>query len=198
MDFEAETAMPSERDVTRALARVNEGEPEAAADLLPLVYDELRALAAAFLRRERANHTLQPTALVHEAYLRMVDQREANWTSRAHFMAIASQVIRRILIDHARRHRAAKRQTPGAITVDVADAQSPMHAEIDLLALDEALERLAGLSERQARVVELRFFGGLSVEEAAHVLDVSPNTVKGDWRLARAWLQQTLETPNEH
>jgi RNA polymerase sigma factor (TIGR02999 family) len=161
-------------------------------ELLPLVYEELRALAAAYFRREPPDHTLQPTALVHEAYLKLVNQTDAQWKDRAHFFAVAAQAIRRLLIDHSRRRRAAKRQAPNRVTVELA-ADTPYHADIDLLVLDDALKRLAELSERQARVVELRFFGGITVEEVAHVLGVSPNTVKGDWRVARVWLQQVLD-----
>ncbi len=159
---------------------------------MPLVYDELRGLAAARLAAERSDHTLQPTALVHEAYLKLVGQQDANWKGRAHFFAVAAQAIRRILIDHARKHRAIKRGAGRRVTLSGVD-DLPGQSDVDIVALDDALRRLAEKSERQARVVELRFFGGLSVEQAAQVLDVSPGTIKGDWRFARAWLAQQLD-----
>lgn len=178
--------------VTATLSRVSRGEPGAAARLTPVVYDELRRLAAGYLRAERPDHTLQPTALVHEAFLRLVDQTRADIHDRSHFFAVAAQSMRRILIDHARHCRAAKRRAPGQrITLAEAVDQAPV-TEVDLLRLDDALTRLAALSPRQARVVELRYFGGLTVEQAAAVLDVSPRTVKGDWRVARAWLHHDI------
>lgn len=157
------------------------------------LYRELRALAAAHMRSERAGHTLQPTALANEVYLKLADQSPAHWKDRGHFLAIAAGAIRRILVDHARARNAAKRAVPGErVTID-ADLDAASGAGIDVTALDEALARLAALSERQARVVEMRFFAGLSVEETAGVLGVSEGTVKGDWRVARAWLQQALD-----
>ncbi len=178
---------------TQCLRRLRAGETRAADELLPLVYDELRAIAAARLRQERINHTLQPTALVHEAYLKLVDQRDAIVEDRAHFIAVAAEAIRRILIDHARSRQAAKRQAPGAgVSVHDELAAPADEPAVDYLALDEALRRLAQLNERQAKVVELRFFGGLGVEETARVLGVSENTVKGDWRVARAWLETQI------
>ena len=178
--------------VTQHLVRLGDGDEKAVADLLPLVYDELRALAGSYFRQERPNHTLQPTALVHEAYLKLVHQKDARWKDRAHFFAVAAQAIRRLLIDHSRKQRAAKRQAPERITIDV-DSDAPYQIEFDPIALDDALRKLSVLNERQGRVVELRFFGGMSVKEVAQVLGVSPNTVKGDWRVARAWLQRELE-----
>lgn len=163
-----------------------------AAHFLPLVYEELRALAAARLRNEAAGHTLQPTALVHEVYLKLADQSQAHWRDRKHFFAVAAEAIRRILVDHARRRKAAKRAAPGERVTIHADLDASIGSEIDLVALDEALERLAKLNPRQARVVEMRFFGGMEVGEAAEVLGVSENTVKGDWRMARAWLAGQL------
>jgi RNA polymerase sigma factor (TIGR02999 family) len=156
----------------------------------------MRRLAAGYLQRERAGHTLQPTALAHEAYLRLLDQRQVSWQNRAHFMGLAAQAMRRILTDHARRRRAIKR---GGDAVRVAlDDVEAAGATPDLLGisaedLDAALERLARLDERQVRVIELRFFTGLSIEEAAEVLAVSPATVKRDWTLARAWLHRELK-----
>jgi RNA polymerase sigma-70 factor (ECF subfamily) len=181
-------------DITRLLSRVQNGDASAADRLMPLVYEELRRLADGYLRREAPGHTLQATALVHEAYLRMVDQRDAQWRSRAHFLAMSAQMIRRILVDHARARRAAKRggkEEPITLQESiglVASAEPP----VDLLDLHDALEELARRNERQARVVELRYFGGLTVEAAAHVLGVSSRTVKDDWRFARAWLRARL------
>ncbi len=179
-------------DVTRCLKSLGEGRASAVEELMPLVYEELRGLAAARLAAERSDHTLQPTALVHEAYLRLVGQQDANWKGRAHFFAVAAQAIRRILIDHARRHGAVKRGAGRRVTLSGVD-DLPDRSDVDVVALDDALNRLAENSERQARVVELRFFGGLSVEQAAQVLEVSPGTIKGDWRFARAWLAQQLD-----
>lgn len=178
------------QDVTHYLARLSGGE-DVVSELLPLVYHELRRVAAGYLRRERAGHTLQPTALVHEAYVKLVNQKESDWKSRAHFLAVAAEAMQRILIDHARKHRAAKRGSGRQITLDV-DSDVALKTDVDLLALEEALKKLGQLNERQSRVVELRFFGGMNVDEVAHVLDVSPRTVKGDWRFARAWLQREL------
>jgi len=181
-----------DQPVTQQLQRLRAGDRAAAGDLLPLVYDELRALAGSFFKQERPNHTLQPTALVHEAYLKLVNQTDADWQNRAHFMAVAAQAIRRILIDHARKNKAAKRSAPTHISIDLA-SDHPQETEADVEALEVAMQKLAALNERQARVVEMRFFAGMTVEEVAAVLDVSPGTVKGDWRLARAWLQRELE-----
>ncbi len=163
------------------------------------VYEDLRALAAAKLNQEAPGHTLQPTALVHEVYLKLTDQSRALWKDRGHFFAVAAEAIRRILVDHARRRRADKRRAPGQrVTIEAdLDAASPDRPGVDLLALDDALGRLVALSPRQARVVELKFFGGLEHADIARVLGVSENTVKGDWRVARAWLlQQLREEPS--
>jgi RNA polymerase sigma factor (TIGR02999 family) len=179
-------------DVTRLLDDLSDGRRQAFDELLPLVYAELRRRAANQLRRERRNHTLQPTALVNEAFLKLVDQRSVRWQNRVHFLSVASQAMRRILLDHARTHRRVKRGgAPAQVTLDEA-LMSEDSRSIDLLALDEALERLSALDERQARVVELRFFGGLSVEEAAEVLSLSPATVKREWSMAKAWLHAEL------
>lgn len=184
---------PPSHDVTRLLNGLGRS-PDATPDrLLPLVYDELRALAQHQLQRERPGHTLQATALVHEAYLRLVDQTRIEFAGRSHFFAIAATMIRRILVDHARGKAAAKRGgQAGRLTLHEDAAAINDDRGVDLLDLDDALTTLAALSDRQARVVELRFFGGLTVEEAADVLDVSPRTVKDDWRIARAWLRQRL------
>ena len=178
----------SQHDVTRLLLRLTEGEPAALEDLLPLVYAELRRLAASYLRRERAGHTLQPTALVHEAYIRLVDQTQVRWQNRAHFFGVAAQMMRRILVDHARHQQAEKRGGEfQKISLDENIDVSGERAS-ELIVLDEALDRLAALDPQKARVVEMRFFGGLSVEETAEVMGVSAPTVKRQWRMAKAWL----------
>ncbi len=159
---------------------------------MPLVYDELRALAQSYLNRERPDHTLQATALVHDAYVRLIRQEDVEWKNRAHFFAVAAQAIRRILVDHARGHQRQKRgggRERVRLDEDVAVLDE---RDIDLIALDEALEKLAHLRERQARIVELRFFGGLELKEVAEFLGVSPRTVTGDWQMARAWLRREM------
>jgi RNA polymerase sigma-70 factor (ECF subfamily) len=178
---------------TRLLDELAGGDPSAADRLLPLVYDELRALAAARLAQERAGHTLQPTALAHEAYLKLVDQSRVQWRGREHFLAVASTFIRRILVDHARSYKAAKRGAGHRVGLDASETLVPAEDGVDLIDVDEALIELARLSERQARVVELRFFAGLDVAQTAAVLDVAERTVKGDWAVARAWLRRRLE-----
>lgn len=181
-------------DITRILQRASDGDDSAVNRLMPLVYDELRALAESYLQRERPDHTLQATALVHEAYVRLVRQEDVEWKNRAHFFAVAAQAIRRILVDHARTRQRAKRggdRQRVRLDEDVALLEE---RELDLLALDEALGRLATLHERQARIVELRFFGGLGLKEVAEILEVSPRTVDGDWSMARAWLRRELRS----
>lgn len=178
-------------EVTQLLAAWGRGDQDALDRLMPVVYDELHRIADRALNRERTGHTLQTTALVHEAYLRLVNQRTAQVQNRAHFYAIASQLVRRILVDHARRRASAKRGADApAVTLetDIAD-DTPA---VDALALDEALTRLAVLDAQQSRIVEMRFFGGLTVEETADVLGISPRTVKRDWSMARAWLRREL------
>ncbi len=178
-------------DATDRLNALSEGEHGAAADLMPLVYDELRALASVYLRQERANHTLEPTAVVNEAFLRLVDQRKTDWKSRAHFIAVGASMIRRVLIDHARATKAAKRGGSWArVTLDRPLVEGVDHVE--MIALDDALQKLEAFDERQARVVELRFFGGLGANEVAHVLGVSQRTVESDWAMAKAWLRREL------
>ena len=184
-------AIPSHANATQCLTRLCNGDPQGAADLFPLVYDELRALASAIFRKERPDHTLQPTAVVNELYLKLIDQTKADYHSRAHFLGVAARAIRQILIDHARRRNAAKRRAPGKIEID-SDLDGIWQDEAELLALVEALATLAKLNERHARIVELRFFGGLSVEETAVALGVSEPTVKRDWRKAREFLQREL------
>ena len=184
--------MASSLDVTALLGAWNRGDRTALNQLLPLIYAELRQIAARQLRGERVDHTLQPTALVHEMYPRLVDQRQLDWHNRAHFFGVAAQVMRRILIDHARRHGASKRGN-GVRCVSIDEAtEAPAPNELPILALDHALERLEKVDRELARIVELRAFGGLTIEEAAHVLDVSPSTAKRDWRTARAWLTREL------
>lgn len=179
-------------DVTRLLNEWSGGDRAALDALIPLVHQELRRVAARHLRRERSDHTLQATALVNEAYLRLADQRNTHWQNRLQFYAVASRLMRRILIDHARRRQAARRGS-APHRIELEDADLPGRGpDFDLLALDEALDALALQDERQARMVEMRYFGGLSVEETAEALQVSASTVKSDWRLARAWLRRFL------
>jgi RNA polymerase sigma factor (TIGR02999 family) len=180
--------------ISRLIESVRNGDATAAAALTPLLYNELHRLAMHHMRNERPGHTLQATALVNEAYLKLIDNREANWQNRAHFLAIASQAMRRVLIDHARSKRRVKR---GGLQQKVSLEDVVIAAEeqsYDLVALDSALDRLAKVDARQSRIVELRFFGGLSVEQTAEVLGISPKTVKRDWAVARAWLHRELRT----
>lgn len=183
---------PNSHEVTRILQEWNSG-ADARERLMPLVYAELRRLAQTYLRRERPAHTLQPTALVHEAYLRLVDQSRVEWQSRSHFFSVASQMMRRVLIDHARAHASEKRGGRGPrLSLDEA-AIVPEERAAELLALDEALRRLTDTDERKGRVVELRFFGGLSISETAEVLGVHTATVERDWVVAKAWLYREIE-----
>jgi len=182
----------SQSDITALLGQLTLGNQEAAEKLIPLVYDELKRLARSYMRHERPDHTLQTTALVHEAYLKLVRQRTTNWQSRSHFFGIAAQLMRRILIDYARGHLREKRGgSKVVLPLNAALAFSPEHSE-ELVRLDEALKRLSVIDPRQGRVVELRFFGGLSVEETSEFLGVSPKTVKRDWIAAKAWLHAEL------
>jgi RNA polymerase sigma-70 factor, ECF subfamily len=180
-------------EITKLLITLKDGDrASAAAKLMPLVYDEFRALAARHLRHERADHTLQPTALVHEAYLRLIDQTRVDWQGRTHFFAVGAQAIRRILVDHARQRKRQKRGGgAGRVALDESVALAPQRAE-EILALDEALSKLGQLDSRQAQVVEMRFFAGMSVDEVAGVLGVSKRTIEGDWTMARAWLMREL------
>jgi RNA polymerase sigma factor (TIGR02999 family) len=183
-DNQAALAVPD--GITQLLLKWREGDSSARENLMPLVYDELRRLASAYLRRERANHTLQPTALVNEAYLRLVDQQKVEWQNRAQFL------MRNILVDHARSDQAAKRGGRNfSISLSRADRVSEK-PEIDLVALHEALERLAANDQQKGHIVELRFFGGLTIEETAEVLEISHATVERDWKMARAWLRCEL------
>ncbi len=179
-------------DVTVMLERLADGDARAADELTPLVYDQLRALARDFMARERPDHTLQATALVNEAYLRMIDQTRVRWTDRAHFFAVAATMIRRVLVDHARAKGRSKRG--GDWTRVSIDAQVDWSGQrnLDLLALDDALTRLAQIDDRQSRIVQLRFFGGLTIAQTADVLGVSTTTVEQDWAHARAWLRREI------
>ncbi|MEO8131665.1 MAG: sigma-70 family RNA polymerase sigma factor [Bryobacteraceae bacterium] len=182
----------TQADVTRLLVNWTNGDKKALEALLPLVYGELHRLAKRYLRRERSDHTLQSTALVHEAYLRVVDQKGVQWQNRAHFFAVAAQMIRRILVDHARTHNAEKRGG-GACKLELNEAIGvPQRRDLNLVALDDAINTLAEMDPQQGRIVELRFFGGLSIEETAEVLSISPATVKRDWAVAKAWLYRDL------
>jgi RNA polymerase sigma factor (TIGR02999 family) len=188
--------VPSKADVSELLSALASGSPTAAEKLMPLVYSELKRVARAYMRRERPGHTLQTTALVHEAYLRLIRQENVRWHGRSHFFGIAAQLMRRILIDHARGHLREKRGgAVVALHLDEALVFSPEHSQ-ELVRLDEALDRLAKLDPRQSRIVELRFFGGLSVEETAEYLGISPKTVKRDWAVAKAWLHAEVRSAN--
>lgn len=179
-------------DVTQLLNAINDGDERAADSLIRVVYEELKAVADAYMRSERNSHTLQPTALVHEAYLRLVDQKRVKWQGRSHFFGIAAQAMRRVLIDHARRKKAQRRG--GGRQVTLLDQHAVTVSDpVNLIALDGALKKLAETNERHARTVELRYFGGLGVREVAEVLGVSEITVKRDWRYAKAWLYREIE-----
>ena len=180
-------------ELTQLLLDWSKGNQTALDKLTPLIYRELRRLARQYMARERVGHTLQTTDLVHEAYLRLVDQRRVRWQNRSHFYGVAAQLMRRILVDHARRHNRVKRGGGAAmVSLDEAAVVS-RQSDVDLLALDEALNRLAKIDQRKARIVELRFFGGLEVEETAAYLKISEITVMRDWKLAKAWLHRELE-----
>jgi RNA polymerase sigma factor (TIGR02999 family) len=183
--------MGSTSDVTALLVAWSKGERGAGEALIDAVYGELRRLARGYIGRERAGHSLSPSALVHEAYLKLIDQRRVLWQNRTHFFAVAAHQMRRILVDQARARGAAKRGPGGAVPLTGVDIGIDP-PDVDILALNRALEKLAGIDPRQSRLVELRFFGGLTVDEAAEVLDVAPITVKRDWALARTWLYREL------
>lgn len=182
----------SSHEITQLLVSWSDGDQQSLEKLIPLVYDALHKIAANYLRRERDSHTLQTTSLVHEAYLKLVDQNRVQWQNRAHFFAIAAQAMRRILIHHARKVAAQKRGG-GLKKVTLDDGSSPsLDQNENLIALDDALKRLAEIDPQQSEVVELRYFGGLTVEETAEVLKISPRTVKREWAMARAWLYNEL------
>lgn len=189
-----------QQEATRLLNRASDGEIAAAADLLPMVYDELRSLAEHFFRNERDSHTLQPTALVHEAYMRLVDQSSIEWKSRNQFYVVAAKAMRNILVDHARTKGRLKRGGPRRwqqITMDAVEATMSLDGaendDLDLERLNSALEELAALDDRKARLVELRFFAGLSEKDAAEVLDIARSTASEHWRMARAWLHRAMK-----
>jgi RNA polymerase sigma factor (TIGR02999 family) len=190
------TTTPSRKDVTDLLIEWSGGNQEALNKLMPLVYDELRRLASRYLRNERPGHTLQTTALVHEAYLKLVDQKNTSWQNRVQFFAAAAQVMRHILVDYARSRRAFKRGG-GYCRLSLDEAViSSEEKDTDLLALNEALDTLATIDSLQSRVVELRVFGGLTVEDTAEALEISPRTVKREWSMAKAWLHRQIRSDN--
>lgn len=182
------------QEITRLLGELSRGNEQALAELMPLLYSELRRLASYYLRRERGDHTLQATALVHEAYLRLVDQREAQWANRQQFMSVASQLMRRILVDYSRSRHAAKRGgLAGKVYLEEAAVAGKGRAA-EVVALDDALKRLSQIDPTQARLVELRFFGGLNIEETAEIMGTSPATVKRNWSVAKAWLARDMRS----
>ncbi|MBI2836843.1 MAG: sigma-70 family RNA polymerase sigma factor [Acidobacteria bacterium] len=184
--------MSEPADLTGMLLSWTRGDRAALDALMPVVYDELRRIASRYLSRERSDHTLQPTALVHEAYLRLVDEKRVQWQNRAHFLGVASLLMRRILVDHARTHRAGKRGG-GVRPVRIDEALAVSGGQdVDILVLDDALTRLAAVDPEQGRLVERRFFGGLSIVETAEVLSISPASVKREWNLAKAWLHREV------
>jgi RNA polymerase sigma-70 factor (ECF subfamily) len=184
---------PDNADITQLLIAWSDGRREAFDDLMPIVYADLRRVAAGYMRRESAGHGLQPTALVHEAYVRLVDQKQVKWRNRAHFFGVAAGLMRRILVDHARRRRAEKRGGDWErVTLAGDEAAANSRKEIDVLALHEALERLAGFDPQQERIVELRYFGGLTIDETAEVVGISAATVVREWTIAKAWLRADL------
>jgi len=183
---------PRQHDITQLLAKWSDGNQSALDELYPLVYNELHRLARRYMSRERKGHTLQTTALINEAYVRLVDQRNVHWANRSHFFAISAQIMRRILIDHARRHAYAKRGGGAQhVSLEEVAAVTPDPGR-ELVRLDEALKSLAEMDPRRSQVVEMRYFGGLNNEEIAGVLNISENTVTRDWNMARAWLYQQL------
>lgn len=189
-----ERSAQDSQNITRMLKDWSGGDREALGQLLPYVYDELHRQASRYLRRERPDHTLQTTALIHEAYLKLIDQRKVEWQNRAHFFAVAAQAMRRILVDYARTKKREKRGGDDIkLQLDEAINVATGEKSIDLVALDEALTRLAEFDARQARVVELRYFSGMTEDETAQVLDISPATVRRDWSMAKAWLHGQLK-----
>jgi RNA polymerase sigma factor (TIGR02999 family) len=195
---ETDRSVPESREVTRLLADWQNGDQRALNRLMPLVYQELRHIAARHLRSERPGHTLQTTALVHEAYLRLVDETRIHWQGRAHFFAVAAMLIRNILVDYARSQKAAKRGgDAGKLPLEEAFA-IPVDNAPAILAVDDALQALAKIDPQQSRIVELRFFAGLTIEETAEVLAISPSTVKRDWILAKAWIYRALSQSPAH
>lgn len=192
--------MPTHTPITMMLQQLRNGDSSSIDDLLPLVYDELRRLASSYLSRERVNHTLQPTALVHEAYLRLIGQSEINWQNRAHFFGISARLMREILIDHARGKNRHKRGGEFYTQIELDQAVSfAGNQPLNVIAVDEAMVKLEALDSRQAKIVELKFFGGLTVEEIAEVMDISPATIKREWSTAKLFLYKTLvDTSTSH
>lgn len=185
-------ATPQPKEVTQWLIEWSNGDKAALERLLPLVYEELHRRAKSYMRGERPDHTLQPTALINEAYLRLINYKEMRWQNRAHFFAVASQAMRRILVDHARKQGAAKRGD-AKYTLPLDESLAfPQQTDVDLLLLDDALDNLTTLDPQKSRIVELRFFSGLTIEETAEVLGVSPDTVRRHWNAARAWLRREI------
>ncbi len=185
--------MDRQSEATQMLKAISAGDPVAPEMLLPLVYDELRRLAHGYMQNERSDHTLQATALVHEAYIQLVDWKNVSWQNRAHFFAVAAQMMRKVLVDHARERNAQKRGG-GVRTIVLDEAVSfPQRDELDVVALDDALLELASFDQRQAKIVELRFFAGMTLEETAEVMSISDSTVKREWQIARAWLFSRLK-----
>ena len=184
---------PDHADITQLLIAWSDGRRDALDDLMPIVYADLRRVAAGYMRREAPGHALQPTALVHEAYVRLIDQKQVKWRNRAHFFGVAAGMMRRILVDNARRRRAGKRGGDWErVTLAGDEVAQDSHHEIDVLALHEALERLAAFDPQQERIVELRYFGGLTIDETAEVLGISAATVVREWTIAKAWLRADL------
>ena len=181
-----------ETNITQLLLKFADNREDAANELLPLIYDELKRIAANYLRRERSNHTLQPTALVHEAYMKMVDITQISWQNKAHFLGVAANQMRRILVDYARQHNAEKRGGEFHILTLNEEIDKAIEQSTELIALDDALNELAKMDEMKAKIVELRYFGGLTVEETAEVLGVSAITIKRHWRMTKAWLYGQL------
>ena len=184
-------AAPSPKDVTRLLVDWGNGDQAALDELIPLVHDELRRMASRYMRRESQDHTLQTSALVNEAYLRLIDQKSVHWQNRAHFFGVAAQLMRRILVDHARSRLRAKRGG-GAQMVSLVEPAATSKEVADVIALNDALEDLAKFDARKSRIVEMKFFGGLTSEEAAEVLKVTPRTIEREWRKAKAWLNRAI------
>jgi RNA polymerase sigma factor (TIGR02999 family) len=186
-------SIPSQENVTQLLLDWSNGDESSLGKLLPIVYQELRRLAQHYLQQERSDHTLQATALVHEAYLKLIDTKDVQWQNRAHFFGVAAQTMRHILVDMARQRRAQKRGGGHKLPLDEAISVPTEAEDVNLVALDEALNRLAEIDVQQSRIIELRYFAGLTIEETAEVLDISPATVKREWAMARAWLHRELQ-----
>jgi RNA polymerase sigma factor (TIGR02999 family) len=186
-----------EKDVTQLLVDWGNGDRDALEELTPLVYDELRRLAARYMRRESPGHTLQPSALVNEAFMRLVDQRDVRWQNRAHFFGVAAQLMRRVLVDCARK-RASEKRGGGALRVSVSEAAGVARQASEMIALDRALSDLSEMDPRKGRIVEMKFFGGLTTEEVASVLGVTPRTVEREWRAAKAWLHRAVDGGELH